>query len=349
MVSKVELILVIITTAAVITGALGYSIHAEKTHSSSSHSSSSHTGRILKKQLSDEDHFKDLDHDGVAEAHNRDFDHEAFLGSADEADEFDALSPEESKRRLGAIVARIDADADGNVTEAELKAWITAAQRRYLLEDVDRQWEANTDRDPAVTAISWSSFRNRTYGFLDEIAGSRAPDDLKTYTEMLKRDERRWAQADVDGDGALNRAEFTLFLHPEEDGRMHSVVVEETLEDVDRDGDGRISEQEYIADMYAPEDEHSQYVPEWVAREREQFRTYRDQDGDGYLDRGEIRQWIVPTDYDHAGAEAKHLLQEADGNGDGLLSKEEILANYDVFVGSQATDFGDALTRHDEF
>lgn len=188
MVSKVELILVIITTAAVITVALGYSIHAEKTHSSSSHSSSSssHTGRILKKQLSDEDHFKDLDHDGVAEAHNRDFDHEAFLGSADEADEFDALSPEESKRRLGAIVARIDADADGNVTEAELKAWITAAQRRYLLEDVDRQWEANTDRDPSVTAISWSSFRNRTYGFLDEIAGSRAPDDLKTYTEMLK-------------------------------------------------------------------------------------------------------------------------------------------------------------------
>ena len=165
----------------------------------------------------------------------------------------------------------------------------------------------------------------------------------------LRRDERRWSQADIDGDGALDKDEFVLFLHPEEDARMHIVVIEETLEDVDRDGDGRISESEYIADMYAPEDEHSQYVPEWVTREREQFRTYRDKNKDGYLDNNEIKEWIVPTDYDHAEAEAKHLMREADKNKDGILTKEEIVENYDVFVGSQATDFGDALTRHDEF
>lgn len=34
---------------------------------------------------------------------------------------------------------------------------------------------------------------------------------------------------------------------------------------------------------------------------------------------------------------------------DGKLTKEEILDKYDLFVGSQATDFGEALTRHDEF
>ena len=34
---------------------------------------------------------------------------------------------------------------------------------------------------------------------------------------------------------------------------------------------------------------------------------------------------------------------------DGKLTKEEILESYDVFVGSQATDFGDALLRHEEF
>ena len=34
---------------------------------------------------------------------------------------------------------------------------------------------------------------------------------------------------------------------------------------------------------------------------------------------------------------------------DGKLSKDEILEKYDVFVGSQATDFGEALIRHDEF
>lgn len=36
-------------------------------------------------------------------------------------------------------------------------------------------------------------------------------------------------------------------------------------------------------------------------------------------------------------------------NQDGRLTKAEIVEKYDLFVGSQATDFGEALTRHDEF
>ena len=32
-----------------------------------------------------------------------------------------------------------------------------------------------------------------------------------------------------------------------------------------------------------------------------------------------------------------------------MLSKSEILDQQDLFVGSQATDFGDYLVRHDEF
>ena len=34
---------------------------------------------------------------------------------------------------------------------------------------------------------------------------------------------------------------------------------------------------------------------------------------------------------------------------DGMLTKQEILDKHDVFVGSQVTDFGEALARHDEF
>ena len=47
--------------------------------------------------------------------------------------------------------------------------------------------------------------------------------------------------------------------------------------------------------------------------------------------------------------ETKHLISEADGNADGVLTKEEIVEKHDLFVGSQATDFGDILLRHDEF
>ena len=79
----------------------------------------------------------------------------------------------------------------------------------------------------------------------------------------------------------------------------------------------------------------------------------------------QVKAWIIPPDYDHSEAEAKHLVFEADIDHDNLLTKDEILEKYDIFVGSQvrtcssgnlyiylllkATDFGEALTRHDEF
>ena len=93
-----------------------------------------------------------------------------------------------------------------------------------------------------------------------------------------------------------------------------------------------------------------------------------------------LQAWIIPPDFDHSEAEAKvkflgntlisstctfqHLVFESDVDGDGHLTKEEILEKYDLFVGSQvgfflekrrsiltfqATDFGEALSRHDEF
>ena len=63
----------------------------------------------------------------------------------------------------------------------------------------------------------------------------------------------------------------------------------------------------------------------------------------------EIANWISPEDFDAAESEADHLLYNADKNKDKKLTKEEILDNMKFFVGSQATDYGNYLTRHDEF
>ena len=46
--------------------------------------------------------------------------------------------------------------------------------------------------------------------------------------------------------------------------------------------------------------------------EREHFTTQRDKDGDGRLSKAELGQWIMPESYDHAHAEAAHLMHEAD-------------------------------------
>jgi Ca2+-binding EF-hand superfamily protein len=184
--------------------------------------------------------------------------------------------------------------------------------------------------------------------------GDDAPDSEGhyNYRVMLKRDKRRWSRADLDGDEELTKEEFSHFLHPEEVDHMKDLIVDETLEDIDKDKDGLISLEEYIGDLWpesAKEDLEPIGAPEWVQTEREHFSKFRDIDKDGFMNHLEVKNWIAPPDYDHTSAEAKHLIYESDVDKDGVLTKEEVLDKYEVFVGSQATDFGEALRMHDEF
>uniref|UniRef100_A0A6B2FE65 EF-hand domain-containing protein n=1 Tax=Bothriechis nubestris TaxID=1766655 RepID=A0A6B2FE65_9SAUR len=291
-----------------------------------------------KERVHHETQLSDKVHD---DAQNFDYDHDAFLG-ADEAKTFDQLTPEESKERLGAMVGKIDTDKDGFVTEGELKDWIKKAQKKYVYENVARQWqEYDLDQDGL---ISWEEYRNVTYGtYLDD----PDPDDGFNYKQMMVRDERRFKMADKDRDLIATKEEFTAFLHPEEYDYMKDIVVQETMEDIDKNGDGFINLEEYIGDMYSHDGDTEE--PEWVKTEREQFVEFRDKNHDGKMDKEETKDWILPSDYDHAEAEARHLVYESDKDKDGKLTREEVVDKYDLFVGSQATDFGEALVRHDEF
>ncbi|XP_061566843.1 reticulocalbin-1 [Cololabis saira] len=273
------------------------------------------------------------------------YDHEAFLGK-EEAKTFDQLSPEESKDRLGKIVDRIDGNADGYINTEELKTWIKRVQKRYVYENVAKVW---TDYDlNKDDKISWDEYKQATYGYyLANIEEFQEESDQFSFKKMLPRDERRFKSADLNGDLLADREEFTSFLHPEEFEHMKNIVILETLEDIDKNDDGYVDEDEYIADMFAHEDGGPE--PEWVRTEREQFSDFRDLNKDGKMDQDEIRAWIMPQDYDHAQAEARHLVYESDQDMDEKLTKEEILENWNMFVGSQATNYGEDLTRnHDE-
>lgn len=180
------------------------------------------------------------------------------------------------------------------------------------------------------------------YGFIDE-----SKDEGYNFRPMMERDHRRWQKADSDGDEKLTKQEFQAFLHPEDTEYMRDIMVIETLEDMDTDKDGSISLEEYIKDIYKglPGDNE----PDWVTQERTLFGVDRDKDGDGFMSFEEVKQWIIPEDFDHSVGEAKHLIAKADLNGDSFLSVEEVVEHYDLFAGSSATQFGEVLTRHDEF
>jgi len=275
-----------------------------------------------------------------------DYDHEAFLGK-EQSEEFDQLSDEESQRRLAIIAQKIDKNGDNKVSEQELEDWIIFTQQRYIREDTDKQFVLHDkDKNGQVT---WEEYKEVTYGFLDDdqLGADDDEGDGFSYKQMMGRDERRWTLADTDGDGYCSEEEFRAFLHPEEFEHMKDIVIKETLDDIDKDKDGFVSVDEYIGDMFNPA--NGEEEPEWVDTEKQQFKEYRDKDGDGRLNLSEVRDWILPDDYNHAEAEAKHLVYESDDDKDGELSIDEILLHHDKFVGSQATDWGEALNRHDEF
>ena len=71
-------------------------------------------------------------------------------------------------------------------------------------------------------------------------------DDEFEYKDMLSRDRRRWEKADVNKDNEITKEEYTAFLHPEEYDHMKDVVIDETLQDIDKDSDGFVSLDEYL-------------------------------------------------------------------------------------------------------
>lgn len=104
------------------------------------------------------------------------------------------------------IVDKIDRDLDGKITKEELKSWIQYTQRRYIMEDVDRQWKAhNPDGKETIT---WEEYKKMVYGFMDDMEPSELENNAEegfSYKDMIRRDQRRWGIADTNGDHALDK------------------------------------------------------------------------------------------------------------------------------------------------
>lgn len=71
---------------------------------------------------------------------------------------------------------------------------------------------------------------------------------------------------------------------------------------------------DFSEDMWPGTNDGDEGEPDWVKTEREQFSEHRDKDKDGLMNRDEVRDWVMPDDYDHSKAEAKHLIYQADND-----------------------------------
>ncbi|CAK1603584.1 unnamed protein product [Parnassius mnemosyne] len=275
---------------------------------------------------------RDFDHYSDA-GHNLEFDHEAILGSVKEAEEYDKLSPEESKRRLGLLLPKMDLNGDQFIDRKELKKWILNSFIKLSREESEeRMSEADENRDGSV---SWAEYLQDTFGVDQE--ADVGPEDTGDTGLLLHIEKVMWSLADKNGDSDLNVEEFEVFSNPEEHEIMQPFLVNQTIHERDRNGDGVVDFSEYIGDR------GSQHDKEWLLSEKDKFEHELDLNQDGVLDADEVRRWIIPDNDEIAEEEVDHLFASADDDHDDLLSFHEILTHHHVFVGSEATDYGNDL------
>lgn len=190
--------------------------------------------------------------------------------------------------------------------------------------------------------ISWEEYVKDVYGMSDEEGIRRNTLDDAEENKLIADDKEMFVAADLDKDGYLSSSEHVLFHSPEESAVMLPIILSQTLRDKDTNGDGLINFQEFIGDNGKNHDK------EWLVTEKEKFDHDFDKDGDGFLNHNEILAWIIPSNEQVATEEVDHLFAASDDDHDDRLSYDEILDKYDVFVGSEATDYGDHLQNLDE-
>lgn len=300
---------------------------------------SSHTSDLHKERESDGSYSpRDRDHFASDGQHHDDFDHEAILGSHKEAEEYDHLPPEEAKKRLGILLKKMDLTSDGFIDRKELKAWILRSFKMLSEEESrDRLEDADENNDGKVT---WVEYLSDTYG----IDSSGETLNFSEENEHLISDDKEmWKAADANNDGVLDSTEWLAFTHPEEHPAMLPVILNQTLRDKDTDHDQAITFQEFIGDRGVEHDKN------WLEVEHTRFSNDLDKDKDGKLSGNEILSWIIPSSDEIADEEVDHLFAASDDDHDDILSFEEILDHHDVFVGSEATDYGEHLNNIHHF
>ncbi|XP_072138882.1 reticulocalbin-2 [Mobula birostris] len=287
--------------------------------------------------VNDEDHYVD-------DEHNPDFDRDILLGRENEVDEFAKLTPEEQQSRLQSLIKKMDTDSDGFVTKDELSAWIQQSFRHYATEESKEQFpQHDLDGNGMVT---WEEYNLHSYDRMLNFDESTPVEDEEeeSLKQIFLKDKKRFDKADIDGVPGLSLAEFVAFEHPEETDYMTDYVIQDALDEHDHNKDGFVSLEEFLGDYR--KDPDSDGDPEWVTVEKDRFENDYDIDKDGKLNKEELLLWIVPNNQDIAQDEAEHLIKEMDTNGDKKLTEGEILANQELFLNSEATDYGSQL--HDK-
>ncbi|XP_067679887.1 nucleolar GTP-binding protein 2-like [Haliotis asinina] len=213
---------------------------------------------------------------------NKHRDHEAVLGSREEALEADDLTPVQAKNRLEQLAKSHDLDKDGKISKEEFITWIMASLKSLDEEEALKMLaEQDGDGDGKLT---FGEFLKQQFDYSqDEVKAMRAkgdPED-KTILEVIDEDEKRFTAADLDKDGALDKSEYVAFVHPYDYEHMHAYEVQHRLKDFDKDNDTAVSLAEFLGDRVKGGGGHNMRDKSTIKRLQmyKNFKAKRDRKG----------------------------------------------------------------------
>lgn len=303
-----------------------------------------------------------------------------YYGEEDRFEPWD-LSDDELESRLTTLSKRIDEDNDGFITTQELLIWTFKS-----LHAIDSRESAEEDfsmfDEDENDSVSWIEFLSEEYGIeegdiepIEEVAEQDQPGEVETmldmeYSRYYARVKARFDVADRDSNGELDYEEFQDFKNPFAKEEVKDDFQELVLKAVDENKNNMIDREEFMNDWKSPPPEidlavdavlngkketkttkSEQYMTmliDFMTQEKKNFDMLFDIDNDEYLSGGEILLWLSPENADLAWEETKILIEECDRNEDGRLTIEEIIDEMDIWIDSDATEYGEQLRLYDE-
>ena len=213
----------------------------------------------------------------------------------------------DKNRRL--IMSSLDASADEKLTANEL-AW--GVQRR-MAQHQQKALRANMrtffDLDKKGLSdgqVAWTEW-------LEAFKEKEADLDERSLAEKLSYAKAAWFEAARSNPEKLNIDEFLSFTHPE---FSHPLILQEavdTLNVLDRNGDGELTLEEFAFN-----------VDEGESKRREALIVDLDTDGNGALSRNELLPIFNPKSEIWAMNQARKMLDSCDSDSDGKLNAREV-------------------------
>ena len=186
--------------------------------------------------------------------------------------------------------------------------------------------------------ISWQEFNDESE------TKEMSEDEKKEHEKHVEEERKMFVAADKNGDGKLDEGELDAYRNPAMTEETKKAFEEKVLAAHDANKDGAIDADEFLAVMRKNSDHEEDDDKSWMEYEKEQFKEKLDSDKDGKLKGEELLKLAGSTSLEEkAKKEAEHLVHETDANEDGKLTADEIMENHQIWLHTEATDFGRKL------